>query len=300
MSDVIAVPLDAVLNAIPVGLGVVDSHRRIVLMNPAFYDSLNLPPYAFPPGTPVEDAVRASALRGVYGPGDPEAQVEAVMSADRSRPGRLRRRNFAGRSFDLYNTPLPDGSYVVSAVETTALIAARADAESALAQTATALTTLRIGLAIFDSQRRLLLANPRFAALLALPPDRLVSGYAFEAMLNLMETREEFASPDGMAFIASLRDTQPGISWTSRRQRTDGRSLDILFDPLPDGGFAISVTDITPQARAEDEARRRARLLDLILLNVPHGICVYGPDHRVAMFNDTYNKVMEGAPLTGR
>jgi signal transduction histidine kinase len=38
-------------------------------------------------------------------------------------------------------------------------------------------------------------------------------------------------------------------------------------------------------------------LLDLVLLNVPHGICVYGPDHRVAMFNDTYNKVMEGAPL---
>jgi signal transduction histidine kinase len=297
MSDQITVSLETVFDAIPVGLGVVDPFQRIILMNRAFRESLELPLDAFPSGTPVEEAVRASALRGVYGPGDPEAQVRTVMAADRTRPGRLRRRTFAGRTFDLFNTPLPDGSYIVSAVETTALLTARADAESALALTATALTTLRIGLAVFDPKRRLLLANPRFAALMSLPPDRLVAGFAFDAMLRLMETREEFASPEGVTFIASLRDAAPGVAWSTRRQRSDGRLIDIMLDPLPDGGCAISVSDITAQAQAEDEASRRARLLDLVLLNVPHGICVYGPDHRVAMFNDTYNKVMEGAPL---
>ncbi|HBK04972.1 MAG TPA: hypothetical protein DDZ81_03825 [Acetobacteraceae bacterium] len=291
------VSLEAVFDAIPVGLGIVDTENRIVLMNRAFRESLGLPRDAIPPGTPVEDAVRASALRGVYGPGDPDVQIRAVMAGDRSRPGRLRRRTFAGKSHDLYNTPLPGGGYVVSAVETTALLAARADAEAALSHTATALTTLRIGLAIFDPQHRLVLANPRFTALLALPPDRLPVGSSFEAMLALMETREEFATPDGAAFIDSLRGVGSGQSWAVRRQRADGRSIDIMVDPLPDGGCTIAVNDITPQARAEDEASRRARLLDLVLLNVPHGICVYGADHRVAMFNDNYNKVMEGAPL---
>ena len=297
MTEPAAVSLETVLNALPFGLSIVDQHRRIVLMNPAFYQSLDLPSDAFPPGSPVEDAVRASALRGVYGPGDPEAQVRSVMAVNRGKPGRLRRRTFGGRSFDLYNTPLPDGGYIVSAMETTALLAACADAEGALARTATALTTLRIGLAIFDPQRGLLLANPRFAALLALPPDRLVGGCTFEQMLSLMQTREEFASPEGADFIASLRELRQPVSWSARRRRADGRSLDILLDPLPDGGFAVTVTDITPQAQAEDDASRRARLLDLVLLNVPHGICVYGPDHRVTMFNDTYNKVMQGAPL---
>jgi signal transduction histidine kinase len=297
MSRPATVSLETVFDEIPVGLSVVDASRRIVLMNRAYRQSLALPPDAYPPGTPVEDTIRASALRGVYGPGDPEAQVRAAMAVDRSRPGRLRRRTFAGRTYDLFNTPLPDGGYIVSAVETTALLVARTDAESALAQTATALTTLRIGLAIFDPARRLLLANPRFAALLVLPPDRLVAGFTFDAMLSLMETREELANPEGSAFIASLRDAAPGIRWTARRLRSDGRSIDVMFDPLPDGGCAISVSDITGQARAEDEARRRAGLLDLVLLNVPHGICVYGPDHRVAMLNDTYNKVMAGATL---
>jgi signal transduction histidine kinase len=297
MNHQATVSLETVFAAIPVGLGLVDANSCVVLMNRALRESLDLPLDVFPPGTPAADVVRASALRGVYGPGDPNAQVEAIMAADRRRPGRLRRRTFGGRTFDLFNTPLPDGGYIISAVETTALLAARADAESALTQTATALATLRIGLAVFDFQRRLLFANPRFAALLTLPPDRLVAGSTFDAMLDLMATHEEFASVEGEAFIASLRDTVPGVPWTARRQRADGRSIDIMFDPLPDGGCTISINDITPQARAEDEASRRARLLDLVLLNVPHGICVYGPDHRVAMFNDTYNRVMEGAPL---
>jgi signal transduction histidine kinase len=289
--------LEIAFDAISVGISVVNPDRRIALMNRAFRESLGLPLDAFPTGTPVQEAVRASALRGVFGPGDPEAQVKAVMAADHCRAGLLRRRTFEGRSFDLYNTPLPDGGYIVSSIETTALVNARADAESALAQTASALTTLRIGLAVFDPQSRMLLANPRFAALLALPPDRLVAGFSFTAMLEVMETRAEFASPDDMAFIASLRNAYAGRPWSSRRQRADGRSIDIMVDPLPDGGRTISVIDTTPQVRAEDEARRRARLLDLVLLNVPHGICVYGPDRRVAMFNDTYNVVMQGAPL---
>jgi len=297
MSDVLTVSLETVFDLIPIGLKIVDASRRIVLMNRAFRDALDLPRDAFPPGTPVEDAIRAAAIRGVFGPGDPEAQVVAVMAVDHSLPGRLARWMFGARSHDLYNTPLPDGGYVVSAVETTSLLAARADAEGALSQTATALTTLRIGLAMFDAERRLLLANPRFATLLNLPPDWLQTGSTFEAMLVLMRRREEFASLDGAAFLASLQAHAFGAHWNTRRLRTDGRSIDLMIDPLPDGGCIIAVSDITPQAQAEDEARRRAHLLDLVLLNVPHGICVYGPDRRVAMFNDTYRRVMEGAPL---
>ena len=45
------------------------------------------------------------------------------------------------------------------------------------------------------------------------------------------------------------------------------------------------------------EAATRAALLDSILDNIPHGICVYGPDRRVRMFNRTYTEVMQDAPV---
>ncbi len=293
-----AVSLETVCDAIPVGLAVVGPDRRIALMNPAFLNSLNLPPGAIRPGMLVEDAVRGSALRGVYGPGDPEEQVQAVLAPDRSQPGFLRRRHFNGRVFDLYNTPLAGGWYAVTAIETTVVVTDRAEAEAALAQTTTALSTLRVGLGILDGERRLRFHNPRFAALLSVPPDRLFNGLAFDSLLDLMRRREEYAAPEGAAFIASLRTLPLGRPWAVRRRRGDGRSIELSFDPLPDGGCTLLVSDITPQVQAEDDARRRAALLDMVLLNVPHGICVYGPDNRVAMFNATYAQVMDGAPLS--
>ena len=51
-------------------------------------------------------------------------------------------------------------------------------------------------------------------------------------------------------------------------------------------------------APAADDARRRATLLHSILEAFPHGVCVYGADHRVAMFNQAYTQIMTGAPLS--
>ena len=136
--------------------------------------------------------VRAVALGGVYGSGDPEALARAVLAADRGRQGRQRRRTFAGRSFDIFSAPLSDGGYILSSVEITEALAARADAESALGQTVTSLATLRIDVAIFNSRGALLHSNPRFAELMGLPPERLTPGFPFSHMLSLMGTGEDF------------------------------------------------------------------------------------------------------------
>ncbi len=291
------VPLTEAVDVIQIGIAIVDDRQRIVLMNPAFLNSLELPLDAFPPGTPVVDAVRASALRGVYGPGDPETQVAAVMAPDRTRPGRLRRRMYKGRSFDLINMPLPSGGYVISAIETTGLIAARADAERAAGMSAAALATLRIGLAAFRPNGAMIFSNPRFAELLSLPIERVMPGVLFEDLLTLMADQEEYSGADGIGFVEAERTANRALPAETRRTCGNGRVIDIVSAPLPDGAWTLTVTDVTPLVQAQDEAQRRARLLDTILEEVPHGICVYGADHRVRMFNRAYSEVMAGAPV---
>ena len=296
--EVEAVSIDPVLEALPVGVAIVDAAKRISFMNPAFHASLDLSPGSILPGTPVEDAVRAAAHRGVYGPGDPEAQVAAVLAVDRrTHAGRLRRRTFHGRSFDLHSAPLLDGGYVVCALETTSLVAARAEAEHALTQTNTALATLQLGLAAFGTAGTLLFVNPRFIESLGLSPEQVRRGMPFPALLDLMAARDEFAGADGAAFIASQRSMDRSRPATARRVRSNGQVIDVASDPLPDGGWTMTVADVSPLVRAEDEASRRARALDAILDAIPHGICVYGADHRVMMFNRAYAQVMLGAPL---
>jgi len=292
-----ATPFDAVIDALPVGLAVIDADMRVVLINPAYCESVGLPPHSFPPGMRLEDALRAAAYRGVYGPGDPEAQLAAILAADRSRPGRLRRRSYQGRSYDLLSAPLQEGGHVVCAVETTALLAARGEAETTLARVTMALATLRTGLAAFSTDRTLLFSNPRFAELLGLPPARLQPGSGFAELLALLAERDEFAGQDGEAFIAGQRDADRSRPMSARRIRGNAQVIDISSDPLPDGGWTMAVTNVSAEARAEDEARRRAAMMGSIVDAVPHGICVYNAERRVTLFNRAYSQLMAGAPL---
>ena len=177
------------------------------------------------------------------------------------------------------------------------MIAGRTTKERAPKPTTTALATLRFGLASFGRTGLLLFANPRFAELLAVPSGRLQPGIGFGALLDAMAAGGEFADPEGTAFIAGQRDADRLHPGTARRIRRDGKVIDVTSDPLPDGGWTMAVTDITAQARAEDEASGRARALDAILEAIPHGVCVYDADHRVMLFNRAYTQVMAGAPL---
>ncbi len=161
-----------------------------------------------------------------------------------------------------------------------------------------ALAALRTGLAGFGPGGALLFANPRFGELFGLVPPHPPAGARFSTLLDQMATREEFAESEGARFIAAQREADRSCPSTARRIRADGQVIDIVSDPLPDGGWALTVTDISALARAEDEARRRATLLHSILEAFPHGVCVYGADRRVTMFNRAYTQVMTGAPLS--
>ena len=69
------------------------------------------------------------------------------------------------------------------------------------------------------------------------------------------------------------------------RPASDGRVVDVASDPMPDGGFVITLSDITALARAEAEAKQQARIQSVMLNTIRHGIALYGPDHRLIAVN---------------
>ena len=79
------------------------------------------------------------------------------------------------------------------------------DQRSAPSRVSAALAALRTGLAEFGPGGALLFANPRFAELFGLAPPP-PAGMRFSTLLDQMATREEFAGPDGAAFIAAQRE----------------------------------------------------------------------------------------------
>lgn len=287
----------ALLEALPVGLVIYDEDRRLVLANATYCQTLGFPPGTFRPLSSLSDNARLIAYRGLLGPGDPETQAQDLANRDVDHETRIRRRHPDGRTFESHTVPLPTGGHMVCVTETTSVTALRDEAETVVARVYAAVADLRIGLAVFAPNRAIALHNRRFAELLGLSPPSVATGMPFSDLLQAMQAREDYASMDGSLFLAGQLALDRSRTSSFRRRRAGGQVIDVQSEPMPDGGFTLTVSDITPLAGAEDESRRRASLLDSILHQVPHGIAVYGPDRRLTMLNEAYGRIMSGTPV---
>jgi signal transduction histidine kinase len=284
----------AILRALPVGVAAFDAEQRLMLANPAFCAAVSLPPDRVTPGTPLSDLSRFHSDDGKC---EPEAATVAAetLHVDVSRPQHRRQRHANGRIYDLLSTPLPQGGHVRCTVEATPLPWGE---EAAASQYIDASPPAQwIGVASFAANRTLVMHNPRFAELLLLDPDGLRRGLRFSTLVRKLSRSREYDSEDGRTFLAvqlSLDRSRPS---RLRRSRRDGRVIEVASDPLPGGGWTMVVLDVTPVADGNRESAHQAAILDSILAFIPHGICVYGADRRLTMFNPAYAEIMKDAPV---
>jgi signal transduction histidine kinase len=286
----------AALEALPQPISVVDAEGRLGYANRAFWRDAGVAPEACPLGTPLRDVVRLLAYRGLYGGGDPEAAVEAVMAVDRSRPSRRQfgRADGSG-SFETVSVPLAGGGFVAVSHDITALLRAREEQAARARLLESTLAGLSGGVVRFDADLRLALFNPAYESLIGLPGGTLRGGMPHEAIIRLLDERGEFAADGEAAMRAEKLARDRSRASVTQRQRPSGEVLRFDSRPVGDGGFVVEVTDITALKRAEEEAKRRAALLDGVLEALPQGVCLYSPDRRVAMFNGAYARMMAGS-----
>ncbi len=287
----------AVLAALPFPLWVYDAERRLVLTNGAAYAFSGLDPAVLPLGTPLRDLVRLFAYRGLYGPGDPEAQVEQQMRFDRGRHSRRLLRRADGSCHDLHSGPLPDGGAFSVAVDISRHQASIAEAAAQAQRLEAVLAQLRSGLAVFGPDRRLALSNPAYEEMIGLPRGTIRPGMPHAEVMRATARRSDFINADPDQFVADRVSLDRSRTHSWLRERSNGQVLSLTSQPVPDGGFLVEIADITDARRAEDEARRRAAVLDGVLSSLPHGVAVFGPDGRVAMVNAAYQSIMAGAEV---
>ncbi|MBB5689242.1 signal transduction histidine kinase [Roseomonas alkaliterrae] len=284
--------------ALPHAMMVADGQDRLVIANAALWGEAGADPARFPPGTPLRDLMRLLAFRGMLGPGDPAALAEAALAEDRSILQVRHRRSADGaRLSEVTTFPLPGGGFVLCAVDITALNRAEATARSRAALLERVLNAQRSGIALFDAERRLVLHNASYRRHSGATAELLAGRPALGDILEGLERAGEFHALRDRGHLRAVLAADRSRPRQSERERADGTVVRFTSTPSPDGGFLLETEDVTDLRRAEAEARRRAAILDGVLEALPHGICVWGPDRRVALFNDAYLRLMEGAPL---
>jgi diguanylate cyclase (GGDEF)-like protein len=119
-----------------------------------------------------------------------------------------------------------------------------------------AVNNMTQGLLMFDASKRLVICNQRYIEMYGLSPDIVKPGCTFHALIAHRKASGSLAGDERAYAEAVLRDI--GRSRIKVIETPDGRSIQVVDEPLSDGGWLATHEDITERRRAEQKITRLA------------------------------------------
>jgi hypothetical protein len=113
------------------------------------------------------------------------------------------------------------------------------------------------GLVLYDENGRLRAFNRRYERMLGFPPGFLRGGLSHAAVRKRSAEVGANAVEEGVGMLLTMASNEAGRQAVERRTR-DGRVIEIVHEPLEEGGGVLTFNDVTAP-RAADAALRAAK-----------------------------------------
>ena len=194
--------LQALLDVLPQGVSVIDQNLRLILWNQRFHEILDFPSGMVFKNARFEDFIRFNALRGEYGPGDAEAQVQGIVArASQFLPHRFERKMKDGRSLQVEGFPFKFGGEISGFVTIYTDITEQKHTEEQLTRQRDVMRTVIDnfpgGISLCDADLRFTTYNDQFRVMLDFPPTLFEKGWAdFEELIRFNACRGEYGPGD--------------------------------------------------------------------------------------------------------
>jgi len=145
----------------------------------------------------------------------------------------------------------------------------------------TTLDHISQGLGVFDRAQRLAAWNDRFFDLLGLPANLAENGVPLATLMG-----------DNASDLAAMLASGASGSRIHERRRPDGRVIEIRVDPMPDGGFVATCTDVSERVRAAEALRDSERAIRIYTDNVPVLIAYVDREERYRFTNMPFRRAL--------
>jgi len=263
--------LQALLDALPQGVSVIDKNLRLILWNQRFHEILGFPQNMVFRNARFEDFIRLNAVRGEYGPGDPEQQVQLIV--DRAReflPHCFERQLTGGRTVLVEGFPFRSGGATSGFVTTYTDITDHKGTEEQLTRQRDEMKTIIDnfpgGISLCDADLRFTAYNDQFAELLDFPSALFAKGWVdFEELARFNAKRGEYGPGDIEEQVKTVvTRAQNFQAHHIERARPNGRWLEIRGTPIVSGGFVTSYIDITERKQTAQFEQFRSHTLELL------------------------------------
>jgi two-component system, sensor histidine kinase len=124
------------------------------------------------------------------------------------------------------------------------------------------LDNLAQGVSVFDKHLELVAWNDRFVDLLDLPDKLVRQGVSFEEYLRFRAERGDYGDNGGSAVADRLETTRKQLRYQTEQVLANGAVLEIRRQPMPQGGFVTTYTDVTDRKEAADQLREAKEHLE--------------------------------------
>ncbi|MFM7347084.1 MAG: PAS-domain containing protein [Tagaea sp.] len=273
--------------------------------NAAYHRVMGLPEGFAKPGNPIEKVARYLASLAEPDADAAKRAADARMAHFKARRGfSYRRPMHDGRWVEVVSTMLPDGGQVLLHLDVSdsqrriADLARQSGVRESDARMLRAIDGLSVGFCLYDPADRMILCNAAYRSILALPPS-IGPGTTFREVL-------ESQIESGAAVLGGV----PRAVWLAERLRqhnepgdksfevpaSDGRTLQIRDQRLPDGGYALTVTDITQTREHRGEIERQTQILARTFESIDEGIVVYDSDRTLIAWNERARQILDAPP----
>lgn len=154
---------------------------------------------------------------------------------------------------------------------------------------------LKIGLAIFDKQRRLVVFNPALTDLTSLPPEFLLRRPTLHAVLDKL--REKRMIPEHRDYkswrqqLFELEEAAENGSYEETWSLHTGQTYRVTGQPHPDGALAFLMEDISAEVSLTRRFRTELDTYQAVIDCLDEAVAVFSPGGSLTLSNVAYSRL---------